>query len=77
MTQEVRSYFAACHALDASAGAIGTKLARGGIADMDALCALLEEYPDKLLAIRNIGPKSMAVIRGICEVYRSERGDAL
>lgn len=73
MTQDVRTYFAACHALDASAGAIGTKLARGGIADMDALCALLEEYPDKLLAIRNIGPKSMAVIRSVCGDYRRRK----
>ena len=67
--QNVREYFKNSPVAKEGGLAVGIQLARGGIADMDALCALLEEYPDKLLAIRNIGPKSMAVIRSVCEDY--------
>ncbi len=77
MTQDVRAYFAGCPVLGKSTAATGVKLARGGVDDMDALCDLLEHQPEKLLGIRNVGPKSMIVIRNVCEAYRSERGDTL
>lgn len=77
MAQEVRAYFAGCPVLGKSTAATGVKLARGGVDDMDALCDLLEHQPEKLLGIRNVGPKSMLLIEKVCAVYRSERGDAL
>lgn len=77
MTQDVRQYFK-----ERSADSpwlverTGVQLARGGLSDMDTLCDLLENQPEKLLEIRNIGPKSMGVIEKVCATYRSERGDA-
>ena len=56
---------------------IGTQLARSGIGNMDALCKLLEQEPEKLLGMRNIGPKSLEIIREVCAAYRGERGDTL
>lgn len=77
MTQKVREYFPKCSADNRRlANHTGTQLARGGIDDMDLLCELLEHDPDRVLGIRNIGPKSMGVIRSVCAAYRSERGGA-
>lgn len=77
MTQKVREYFKKCPADNRRlANHTGTQLARGGIDDMALLCELLESDPDKILSIRNIGPKSMGVIRSACAAYRSERGGA-
>ena len=50
------------------------ELYRGGVTDMDTLCKLLEESPKELLQIRNIGEKSIALSRAVCEAYRKERG---
>ena len=47
---------------------------RGGVTDMDTLCKLLDERPEELLQIRNIGEKSIALTRAVCEAYRQERG---
>ncbi len=41
---------------------------------MDTLCRLLEQEPEKLLDLRNIGPKGMAVIRKVCACYDRETG---
>ena len=77
MTQDVRQYFKGRSADSPHlAERTGVQLARSGLSDMDTLCTLLESQPDKLLAIRNIGPKSMVVIQMVCAAYRSERGDA-
>jgi len=77
MTQDVRQYFKGRSA-DSPwlAERTGTQLARSGIDDMALLCELLESQPEKLLDIRNIGPKSMLVIQMVCAAYRKERGDA-
>lgn len=77
MKQDVRQYFKSYPA-DSPwlAERTGTQLARSGLRDMDTLCAMLEQEPEKLLDIRNIGPKSLLVIQHICAAYRSERGDA-
>ena len=78
MTQDVRQYFKERSAdsphLDERTG---FQLARGGLSDMNTLCELLENQPERLLAIRNIGPKSMLLIETVCAAYRSERDDAL
>lgn len=76
MTQDVRTYFAGCPVLGKSAAATGVKLARGGVCDMDTLCRLLEREPEKLLSIRDIGPKSMALIQSVCKVYHTDGGGA-
>lgn len=78
MTQDVRQYFKS-HPADNLwlAERTGTQLARSGLRDMDTLCAMLEQEPEKLLDIRNIGPKSLSVIQSVCAAYRSERGGAL
>ncbi len=74
MTKDVRQYFK-----ERSADSpwlverTGVQLARGGLSDMDTLCELLENQPEKLLDIRNIGPKSMGVIEKVCERYHNER----
>lgn len=67
--QNVREYFKNSSVAKKSGVAVGTKLARGGIDDMDKLCALLKYDPKKLLAIRNIGPKSLSIIHSVCEDY--------
>lgn len=77
MAQKVREYFQKCSADNRRlANQTGTQLARGGIDDMALLCELLESDPDRILSIRNIGPKSMEVIRSVCATYRRERGGA-
>lgn len=50
------------------------ELYRGGVTDMDTLCELLEKRPEELLEIRNIGEKSIALTRAVCEAYCQERG---
>lgn len=67
--QNVREYFKNSPVAKEGGLAVGTKLARGGIDDMDTLYTLLKDDPEKLLAIRNIGPKSLSVIRSVCEDY--------
>ncbi len=76
MTQDVRQYFKS-HPADSPwlAERTGTQLARSGLRDMDTLCAMLEQEPEKIEQIRNIGPKSLLVIQSVCAAYRSERGD--
>lgn len=54
----------------------GTQLARNGIGDMETLCKLLEREPERLMDMRNIGPKSMMLIREVCKDYQNERSDA-
>lgn len=75
MEQDVREYFS--RFADSNnvclARYTGSQLARGGVGDMDALCALLADAPEKILGIRNIGAKSMAVIQSACERYLGER----
>lgn len=71
MTRDVREYFKSCPVGDPRlAIQTGTQLARSGIVDMDALCALLSSEPQKLPGIRNIGPKSLALIYSVCEIYQ-------
>ncbi len=75
MEQDVRGYFSRF----ASSGDVrlarytGSQLARGGVENMEILCALLADSPEKLLKIRNIGVKSMAVIQRACERYLGEK----
>ena len=74
MTQDVRQYFKGRSADNPwFAERTGTQLARGGIDDMALLCELLESDPNRILSIRNIGPKSMVVIEKVCERYHNER----
>lgn len=78
MAQDVREYFKNCPSGGQRlAVQTATQLARGGVSDMDVLCRLLAHEPEKLLQIRNIGPKSLNVIRSVCAAYRGERADAL
>lgn len=77
MTQDVRQYFKERSADSPHlAERTGVQLARSGLNDMDTLCTMLEQEPEKVEQIRNIGPKSMAVIQKVCVAYQSERGDA-
>ncbi len=76
MGRDVRRYFngyASNH--EKRARQVGTQLARGGVEDMDTLCDLLISEPESLLKIRNIGKKSMDVIRSACEMYLGERNN--
>jgi len=74
MAQDVREYFKVCPADNRRlANYTATQLARGGIDDMDILCELAEKQPEKILNIRNIGPKSMCIIRSVCTIYHKER----
>ena len=78
MPQDIREYFRKCTVTGSKRTVYtGTQLARSGISDMDALCALLEQEPEMLLGMRGIGPKSMEVIHEVCACYQSERGDTL
>lgn len=77
MTQDIRQYFRS-HPADSPwlSERTGFQLVRSGLRDMDTLCAMLEQEPEKIEQIRNIGPKSLMVIQRVCAAYRSERGDA-
>lgn len=78
MSQDVREYFKNCSMVaERRAVYTGTQLARGGVSDMDALCTLLLQEPEKLLGLRGIGQESMEVIREACAHYHDERGDTL
>lgn len=77
MTQGVREYFKSCPADNRRlANYTGIQLARSGIDDMALLCELLESQPERIVCIRNIGPRSMSLIHRVCAAYRSERGGA-
>ena len=88
MPKDIREYFRKCTVTGSKRTVYtGTQLARSGISDMDALCALLEQEigrascreqePEMLLGMLGIGPKSMEVIHEVCACYQSERGDTL
>lgn len=74
MERNVRQYFSG---LAGESGRLarytGSQLARSGVSDMDALCTLLANTPEKILGIRNIGIKGMDVIQSACERYLDER----
>lgn len=77
MTNDIREYFKIYISHDPRfARRTGTQLARGGVCDMDTLCRLLEREPEKLLSIRDIGPKSMALIQSVYKVYHTDGGGA-
>lgn len=74
MAQDVLEYFTSyLYGGKGNVVRVGTQLARGGITDMDVLCRLLEQEPTKVLAIRNIGEKSMALAQLVCNAYRRDR----
>lgn len=54
---------------------IGKQLARGGITDMNKLCALLKYAPEQVAAIRNIGPHSMAIVEKVCAAFQQPRDE--
>lgn len=56
---------------------VAVQLCRAGVTDMNTLCELMADQPEKVRDIRNIGEKSMALIQTVCEAYRSKRGDDL
>ena len=70
MERDVRQYFSGLAGEKTRlAHYTGSQLARGGVTDMDTLCALLADTPEHILNIRNIGAKSMVVIQSACERY--------
>lgn len=75
----VKEYFAACRGAypeqRAELQRISLALRREGIHTMDQLCALQRAGPDGLLAIRDIGEKSLALIARVCARY--ETGKAM
>lgn len=75
MNQDLRNYFKKyIQNTQRPVATIGTQLVRSGIDDMDTLCRMLENEPEKVRSIRNIGSKRMEIISSICADYRSERG---
>lgn len=77
MVQDVREYFKVCPADNRRlANHTATQLARGGIDDMAILCELVENQAERILNIRNIGPKSMDIINRVCATFRKEMGGA-
>ena len=50
---------------------IAKELRRNGVKDMKSLCVLMEQNPEKVRSLRNIGDKSMDVIRDIIKSYVS------
>lgn len=78
METDVRRYFHSYMLRQGESTPMPTRAAnelyRGGVTDMNTLCELLEKRPQELLQIRNIGEKSIALTRAVCEAYRQERG---
>lgn len=71
---DLLQYFKSCTLKDQKGViAVGTQLYRAGIADMELLCGLLEQSPEKVSALRNIGEKRLALARAVCSLYRREQ----
>lgn len=51
------------------------QLRRGGIMDMDSLCYLLKNEPHRIVKMRNIGDKALAVIETLCNEYHRGKED--
>ncbi|MGI6176690.1 MAG: hypothetical protein ACOYJC_11160 [Christensenellales bacterium] len=81
METDVRRYFHSYMLLQKTTNSLLTRtasgLCRGGITDMDILCELLNKHPEKLLQIRNIGEKSLALSRAVCASYRRGKDGAV
>lgn len=79
MSRDLRQYFHSVARKTSSSDSnfvrAANELCRAGITDMDSLCRLLNEEPAKIVAIRNIGAKSISLIKIICATYCRERGD--
>ena len=73
----VKTYFAACEAAiperRGELRRIALALRRARIDTMEALCALQRAGPEKLLAIRSIGKKSLPLIAAVCARYEENR----
>lgn len=80
MEKDVRRYFKDYLAWqggrDPGLTRTANQLHRGGISTMDTLCRLLEQEPDRVLQIRNIGAKSVELAREVCTAYRREQAVA-
>jgi len=48
----------------------GRQIYRAGITDMCMLCDILQNSPEKIKALRNIGEKSFELILEICRDYK-------
>lgn len=74
----VKQYFAACErafpAQRTHLRRLSLALCRGGVETMEALYALRQAQPEKLLEIRSVGAKSLPLIEKVCRRY--ERMDA-
>lgn len=44
-------------------------LRRNGVATMEELCQLLSHSPEKIAELRDVGAKSLALIKEVCLLY--------
>ena len=51
----------------------GRQIYRAGITDMCMLCSILQNSPEKIKNLRNIGEKSFELILEICKDYKNIR----
>lgn len=72
----VKNYFSVCEVRfpgrRAELRRISLALRREGIGTMEELCLLRQEGGGKLLSVRAIGEKSLALIEQICTQYETE-----
>lgn len=73
----VKAYFTACEqafsAQRAQLRRLSLALCRGGVKNMEQLCAMQRAEPEKLLEIRSIGAKSLGLIAAVCARYEENR----
>lgn len=76
MESDIRKYFALYCTRQGNPTPKATytafQIARGGVVDMEELCAALEQEPEKIRSLRGIGEKSLALAQTVCAAYRME-----
>lgn len=78
---EIKQFFALC---EGQASLKRTELRRAsfalrrnGVEEMEELCQIMENYPEKLSSFRDVGTKSFGLIREVCFIYEQLGRDAI
>lgn len=79
MENEIRAYFSTRDGAGYDGQLLrycATQLCRAGVVDMPSLCRLVGEGSHMLLGLRNIGLKSLTLIRAVCIDFLQEESRA-
>lgn len=75
----IRKYFAACEPIfpqhRTQLRRLSLALCRGGMEQMDELCQIYAQTPERLMMIRSIGTKSLLLIEEVCRQYQKNNAE--